>query len=563
MTLSFTGRKRLRKYFGKMVEVAQMPNLIEVQKTSYDQFLQVKKPDDGRLDEGLQAVFSSVFPIKDFAENSLLEYVDYHFEDPKYDVEECQQRSMTYAAPLKVTLRLIVFDVDQETGAKSVKDIKEQDVYMGDIPFMTENGTFVINGTERVIVSQMHRSPGVFFDHDKGKTHSSGKLLFAARVIPYRGSWLDFEFDAKDILHVRIDRRRKLPATSLLYALGLDQEQILDYFYSKIAFKRTKDGHWTTPVEPGWMKNAKANSDWTNAKTGEVLAESGTKITQRMLRMWQEEGVKVIGLGDEELIGRYSALDMVNPESGEIFVEAGDELTAANLGQLVENEFHEIDVINVDGITIGAYIRNTLAVDKNHSREQALIDIYRVMRPGEPPTIETAETLFGQLFFDSERYDLSAVGRVKMNMRLSLDAPDTTRVLRKEDILAIVKALADLRDGRGEIDDIDNLGNRRVRSVGELMENQFRVGLLRMERAIKERMSSVDIDTVMPHDLINAKPVAAAVREFFGSSQLSQFMDQTNPLSEVTHKRRMSALGPGGLTRERAGFEVRDVHPTH
>ncbi|HEY4114717.1 MAG TPA: DNA-directed RNA polymerase subunit beta [Rhizomicrobium sp.] len=563
MTLSFTGRKRLRKYFGKMVEVAQMPNLIEVQKTSYDQFLQVKKPDDGRLDEGLQAVFSSVFPIKDFAENSLLEYVDYHFEDPKYDVEECQQRSMTYAAPLKVTLRLIVFDVDQETGAKSVKDIKEQDVYMGDIPFMTENGTFVINGTERVIVSQMHRSPGVFFDHDKGKTHSSGKLLFAARVIPYRGSWLDFEFDAKDILHVRIDRRRKLPATSLLYALGLDQEQILDYFYSKIAFRRTKDGHWTTPVEPGWMKNAKANSDWTNAKTGEVLAESGTKITQRMLRMWQEEGVKVIGLGDEELIGRYSALDMVNPESGEIFVEAGDELTAANLGQLVENEFHEIDVINVDGITIGAYIRNTLAVDKNHSREQALIDIYRVMRPGEPPTIETAETLFGQLFFDSERYDLSAVGRVKMNMRLSLDAPDTTRVLRKEDILAIVKALADLRDGRGEIDDIDNLGNRRVRSVGELMENQFRVGLLRMERAIKERMSSVDIDTVMPHDLINAKPVAAAVREFFGSSQLSQFMDQTNPLSEVTHKRRMSALGPGGLTRERAGFEVRDVHPTH
>jgi DNA-directed RNA polymerase subunit beta len=563
MTLSFTGRKRLRKFFGKIVEVAEMPNLIEVQKTSYDQFLQVAEPEGGRRDEGLQAVFASVFPIKDFSESSLLEYVDYHFEDPKYDVEECQQRSMTYAAPLKVTLRLIVFDVDQETGAKSVKDIKEQDVYMGDIPFMTENGTFIINGTERVIVSQMHRSPGVFFDHDKGKTHSSGKLLFAARVIPYRGSWLDFEFDAKDIIHVRIDRRRKLPATTLLYALGLDQESILDYFYTKIAFKHSKDGSWTTPVEPVWMRNAKANSEWKNAKTGETLAEAGQKITVRTLRKWQEEGIKSIAVSDDDLLGRYCARDMVNVETGEIYVEAGDEITQANLAQLQEAGFHEVDVINVDGIVIGSYVRNTMAVDKNHSREQALIDIYRVMRPGEPPTLDTAETLFGQLFFDSERYDLSSVGRVKMNMRLGLDAPDTTRILRKEDILAILKALADLRDGRGEIDDIDNLGNRRVRSVGELMENQFRVGLLRMERAIKERMSAVDIDTVMPHDLINAKPVAAAVREFFGSSQLSQFMDQTNPLSEVTHKRRMSALGPGGLTRERAGFEVRDVHPTH
>jgi DNA-directed RNA polymerase subunit beta len=564
MALSFTGRKRLRKYFGKMAEVAEMPNLIEVQKTSYDQFLQVDKPESNtRHDEGLQAVFSSVFPIQDFSETSRLEYVDYYFEEPKYDVEECQQRSMTFAAPLKVTLRLIVFDVDQETGAKSVKDIKEQDVYMGDVPFMTENGTFIVNGTERVIVSQMHRSPGVFFDHDKGKTHSSGKLLFAARVIPYRGSWLDFEFDAKDIIHVRIDRRRKLPVTTLLYALGLDQEQILDYFYTKIAFKRLKDGSWTTPVEPAWMRNAKTNSEWKNAKTGEVLVEAGGKVTQRALRKWGEEGIKNIALGVEELLGRFSALDMVNPETGEIFVEAGEELTAQNLEQLADNGFDEIEVINVDGISIGAYIRNTMAVDKNHSREQALIDIYRVMRPGEPPTLDTAETLFGQLFFDSERYDLSAVGRVKMNMRLSLDAPDTMRVLRKEDILSIVKALAELRDGRGEIDDIDNLGNRRVRSVGELMENQFRIGLLRMERAIKERMSAVDIDTVMPHDLINAKPVAAAVREFFGSSQLSQFMDQTNPLSEVTHKRRMSALGPGGLTRERAGFEVRDVHPTH
>jgi DNA-directed RNA polymerase subunit beta len=562
MTLSFTGRKRLRKNFGKIQEIAQMPNLIEVQRTSYDQFLQLDKG-DGRKDEGLEAVFRQVFPIKDFSESSLLEYVDYHFEEPKYDVEECQQRSMTFAAPLKVTLRLIVFDVDQETGAKSVKDIKEQDVYMGDVPFMTENGTFVVNGTERVIVSQMHRSPGVFFDHDKGKTHSSGKLLFAARVIPYRGSWLDFEFDAKDIVHVRIDRRRKLPATTLLYALGLTQEEILDYFYGKIGFKHNKDGSWSTPLDPTWMRNAKSTSDWKNAKSGDVVLEAGSKITVRALRKLQEEGVKNIAFSQDELIGRFSALDMVNPETGEIYIEAGDELTNDNIATALEAGFHDIEVLNIDGINVGPYLRNTLNVDKNHSREQALIDIYRVMRPGEPPTLDTAETLFGQLFFDPERYDLSAVGRVKMNMRMNLDAPDTMRVLRKDDILAILKALVELRDGRGEIDDIDNLGNRRVRSVGELMENQFRVGLLRMERAIKERMSAVDIDTVMPHDLINAKPVAAAVREFFGSSQLSQFMDQQNPLSELTHKRRMSALGPGGLTRERAGFEVRDVHPTH
>src|SRR5476649_520882 len=560
---TFTGRKRVRKFFGHIKEVAEMPNLIEVQKASYDQFLMVDEPVGGRLDEGLQAVFRSVFPISDFSGTSMLEFVRYEFEPPKYDVDECRQRGMTYAAPLKVTLRLIVFDIDEETAAKSVKDIKEQDVYMGDIPLMTMNGTFVVNGTERVIVSQMHRSPGVFFDHDKGKTHSSGKLLFAARVIPYRGSWLDFEFDAKDIVHVRIDRRRKLPATTLLYALGLTQEEILDYFFSKISFKHNKDGSWTTPLDAGWMRNAKSTSDWKNAKNGDVVLEAGAKITVRSLRKLAEDGVKNIAFSQDELIGRFSALDMVNPETGEIYIEAGDEITADNLATALEAGFHDVEVLNIDGINVGPYIRNTLNVDKNHSREQALIDIYRVMRPGEPPTLDTAETLFGQLFFDSERYDLSAVGRVKMNMRMGLDAPDTMRVLRKDDILAILKALVELRDGRGEIDDIDNLGNRRVRSVGELMENQFRVGLLRMERAIKERMSAVDIDTVMPHDLINAKPVAAAVREFFGSSQLSQFMDQQNPLSELTHKRRMSALGPGGLTRERAGFEVRDVHPTH
>jgi DNA-directed RNA polymerase subunit beta len=562
MALSFTGRKRVRKYFGKIAEVATLPNLIEVQKNSYDQFLQMDGPASARGDEGLEGVFRSVFPISDFAGTATLEYVKYEFEEPKYDVDECRQRGMTFAAPLKVTLRLIVFDVDQETGAKSVKDIKEQDVYMGDMPLMTSNGTFIVNGTERVIVSQMHRSPGVFFDHDKGKTHSSGKLLYAGRIIPYRGSWLDFEFDAKDIIYVRIDRKRKLPVTTLLYGLGMDQESILDYFYQKVHYTQSKHG-WATPFNPERMKGWKPAYDVLDAKTGKVVLEAGTKLTPRIAKKLAEDGVKQFAFPIEELAGRYAALDMVNAETGEIFVEAGDELTVQNINQLIEAGFDEIFTIDVDGVSTGAYVRNTMMVDRNSSREQALIDIYRVMRPGEPPTLDTAETLFNGLFFDSERYDLSAVGRVKMNMRLNLDAEDTVRILRKEDILAVIKTLHDLRDQKGEVDDIDHLGNRRVRSVGELMENQYRIGLLRMERAIKERMSSVDIDTVMPHDIINAKPAAAAVREFFGSSQLSQFMDQTNPLSEVTHKRRMSALGPGGLTRERAGFEVRDVHPTH
>src|SRR6201997_3358653 len=492
MTLSFTGRKRLRRRFGKIEEIAEMPNLIEVQKTSYDQFLQVEKPEEGRRDEGLQAVFSSVFPIKDFSENSLLEYVDYHFEEPKYDVEECQQRSMTYAAPLKVTLRLIVFDVDQETGAKSVKDIKEQDVYMGDIPLMTMNGTFIVNGTERVIVSQMHRSPGVFFDHDKGKTHSSGKLLFAARIIPYRGSWLDIEFDAKDIVHARVDRRRKIPVTSLLYALGMSGEETLNTFYKQVQYKRAKDG-WRVPFDATRLRGYKAINDLVDADTGKVVLEAGKKLTVRQARQLAEKGLKALRLSDQEMIGHYIAEDLVNPKTGEIYAEAGEEITEKSLKALIELGYKELPLLDIDHVNVGAYIRNTLAVDKNMTREDALFDIYRVMRPGEPPTIDTAQTMFGQLFFDSERYDLSAVGRVKMNMRMGLDAPDTMRVLRKEDILAILKALVELRDGRGEIDDIDNLGNRRVRSVGELMENQFRVGLLRMERAIKDRMSSVDI----------------------------------------------------------------------
>src|SRR5690625_1087558 len=562
MSEMFSGRKRIRKYFGKIREVAEMPNLIAVQKSSYDLFLDSGDQDEHQDGEGLRGVFQSVFPIKDFNETAVLEFVRYELEAPKYDVEECQQRDLTYAAPLKVTLRLIVFDVDSDTGARSVKDIKEQDVYMGDMPLMTPNGTFIVNGTERVIVSQMHRSPGVFFDHDKGKTHSSGKLLFTSRVIPYRGSWLDFEFDAKDFVYTRIDRRRKLPVTTMLYALGLDQEGIGDYFYGRVAYRRHGEG-WAVPFNIERLKGSSPSYDLVDAATGEVVAKAGQKLTPRALRKIAEEGVKEVLAPFEAIYGRYVAIDMIDTETGLVHVEAGDELNEENLQLLIDAGHDVIETLDVDNISVGAYIRNTMAMDKNRDRASPLMDIYRVMRPGEPPTAQAAEAMLHSLFFDPQRYDLSAVGRVKMNMRLELDAPDTKRTLRKEDILAIVKALVDLRDGRGEIDDIDHLGNRRVRSVGELMENQYRVGLLRMERAIRERMSSVEVDTVMPQDLINAKPAAAAVREFFGSSQLSQFMDQTNPLSEVTHKRRLSALGPGGLTRERAGFEVRDVHPTH
>ena len=574
MAMSFLGQKRLRKYYGKIREVLEMPNLIEVQKSSYDLFLKSGdslQPLDG---EGIKGVFQSVFPIKDFNETAILEFVKYELEKPKYDVEECQQRDMTYAAPLKVTLRLIVFDVDEDTGAKSVKDIKEQDVFMGDMPLMTPNGTFVVNGTERVIVSQMHRSPGVFFDHDKGKSHSSGKLLFACRIIPYRGSWLDFEFDAKDVVYARIDRRRKLPVTTLLYALGLDQEGIMDAYYETVDFTFKKGSGWVTKFFPERVRGTRPTYDLVDAKTGEMIAEAGKKVTPRAVKKLIDEGaVSDLLMPFDQVVGKFVSKDIINEETGAIYVEAGDELTwelgkdgeviGGSLKELLDAGITTIPVLDIDNVNVGAYMRNTMAMDKNMSRDTALMDIYRVMRPGEPPTVDAASALFDNLFFDSERYDLSAVGRVKMNMRLALDAEDTVRTLRREDIVACVKALVDLRDGRGDIDDIDHLGNRRVRSVGELMENQYRVGLLRMERAIKERMSSVEIDTVMPQDLINAKPAAAAVREFFGSSQLSQFMDQTNPLSEVTHKRRLSALGPGGLTRERAGFEVRDVHATH
>jgi DNA-directed RNA polymerase subunit beta len=579
ITRSFTARKRIRKSFGRIPEVAQMPNLIDVQRASYEAFLQMNVPPDSRTPTGLQEVFRGVFPIDDFAGRGRLEFVYYELEDPKYDVEECIQRGMTFAAPLKVILRLIVWDVDEDTGARSIRDIKEQPVYMGDMPLMTDNGTFIINGTERVIVSQMHRSPGVFFDHDKGKTHSSGKYLFAARVIPYRGSWLDFEFDSKDLVYVRIDRKRKLPVSTLLYALeseasaaaraanpelqdikGMDAEEILGVFYNQVVFTRTSKG-WARPFDPDAFRGMKLLEALVDADTGEVVAEAEAKLTSRSARKIAEKTREVL-VGRTDLLGRYVAVDLVNETTGEIYAEAGEELAEARLAALEDAGIDRLPTLAIDQSN-GPWIRNTLVVDKNTGRDDALIDIYRVMRPGEPPTPDTAEALFRGLFFDPDRYDLSAVGRVKMNMRLGVDAADTVRVLRREDVLRTVKILCELKDGRGSIDDIDNLGNRRVRSVGELMENQYRVGLLRMERAIRERMGSVDIDTVMPHDLINAKPAAAAVREFFGSSQLSQFMDQTNPLSEVTHKRRLSALGPGGLTRERAGFEVRDVHPTH
>ncbi len=560
--LSFTARKRIRKSFGRIETITSMPNLIEVQKNSYDQFLQINIPAEKRTNTGLHAVFKSVFPIKDYTETSTLEFVRFNFDAPKYDVDECRSRGINSSAPLRVTLRLIVWIVDEDTGAREIKDIKEQDVYMGDIPLMTDNGTFIINGTERVIVSQMHRSPGVFFDHDKGKTHSSGKFLYSCRIIPYRGSWLDFEFDAKDLVNARIDRRRKVPVTTFLRAMGMDNSSILDTFYTRTIYKKLKTG-WSAKFNPEQYRGVKLAYDLVDAKTGKVFAEAGKKMNVRTAKKFAEDGLKEYLVTDEQFIGKYIASDIVNPQTGEIYVEGGEEVTAAAVAVLEEAGAKDVAILDIDHINVGAYIRNTLIADKNLTKEDALIDIYRVMRPGEPTTVEAAEALFNSLFFEADRYDLSAVGRVKMNARLNLNISDEVGTLTKDDIIGSVKLLVGLKDGIGEIDDIDHLGNRRVRSVGELMENQFRIGLLRMERSIIERMSSVDIDTVMPHDLVNAKPVAAAIREFFGSSQLSQFMDQTNPLSEITHKRRLSALGPGGLTRERAGFEVRDVHPTH
>ena len=581
MKESYTSKRRVRKNFGRIDSVSEMPSLIEVQTGSYRDFIENKN-----CEFGLEEVFKSIFPIKDFSGTGELEFVKYELEEPKYDVDECIKRDMTYAAPVKATLRLVVWDVDEATGSRSIHDIKEQDVYMGDIPLMTDKGTFIVNGTERVVVSQMHRSPGVFFDNDKGKTVASGKYLFAARVIPYRGSWLDFEFDAKDLLYARIDRRRKLPVTSILYSLysketeeklkelakegkkidrseikGMDKEEILSYFYDVDTYVADKKG-WKSKFVPERFRGVKFAFDLIDAESGKTVWESGKKIPARAAQKLVDEGLEFYRVAEDQLLGKFLATALVEKKTA----DAGAEINQELLDKIKEAKINEIKVLYIDNVNVGPYIRNTLEVDKNHSREDALLDIYRVMRPGEPPTYETADALFKSLFFDNERYDLSSVGRVKMNTALDIpfeEAPDTYRTLRKDDILRIVKRLVELRDGHGEVDDIDHLGNRRVRSVGELMENQYRMGLLRMERAIRERMSSEVLNNVKPQDLVNAKPIASVIREFFGSSQLSQFMDQNNPLSEITHKRRLSALGPGGLSRDRAGFEVRDVHPTH
>lgn len=586
--MSKSAVRRIRKSFGKITEVAPIPNLIEVQKKSYEAFLQFNVPHASRKNQGLENVFRSVFPVRDFAGLCELEYVRYDFDLPKYDIDECRQRGLTFAAPLRVSLRLIVWDIDQDTGAKSVRNIKEQDVYMGDMPLMTEDGTFIVNGTERVIVSQMHRSPGVFFDHDEGKTHASGKYLFGARVIPYHGSWMDLEFDPKDLLYVRIDRRRKILATTLLMALdnaatevarakaekegrvlsveetqGMSREEILKSFYAVMQYTVLKNGQWKCPLNPARFKGAKIAKDILDAKTGQVVIAADSKITPRQLKILEAEKDREVLADEDDLIGAYIASDLFNTQTGELLLEAGDEITADTLSKVHELGIKSLSVLCIDHVNVGPYIRNTLSADKNRSRVDALVDLYRILRPGEPPTLEGAYALFWGLFFDSEKYNLSPVGRVKMNARLGFETSDEPVTLRKKDIIEILRVLVDLKDGRGEIDDIDHLGNRRVRSVGELLENQYRIGLLRMERSIRERMGSVELDTVMPHDLINAKPASAAIREFFTSSQLSQFMDQTNPLSEITHKRRLSALGPGGLTRDRASFEVRDVHPTH
>ncbi|MCY4303070.1 MAG: DNA-directed RNA polymerase subunit beta [Aestuariivita sp.] len=577
MSQSVLGQKRLRKYYGKIREVLDMPNLNEVQLSSYNIFLKSGDGDTPNDGEGIMGVFQSVFPIKDYNEIAQLDFMSYEFDNPKFDVEECQQRGLTYSAPLKVKLRLCVFDVDEETESRSIRGIKEQDVYMGDIPLMTKNGTFIINGTERVVVSLVHRSPGVFFYHDNGKKHRSGKYLFACRIIPNRGSWLDFEFDAKDHVYTLIDRRRKLPVTTLLYALGMDQEAIMDAYYDTVNFKLKKNKGWVTEFFPERVRGVRPNHDLVDAKSGKVIAKSGEKITPRTVKKWIDDGkITHLLVPLETIGGKFAAKDIINEKTGEIYVEAGDELTleydkagrlsGGTVFDLIEAGVTDIPVLDIDYVNVGPYIRNTMVdVDKNMNQDMALLDIYRVLRPGEPPTIDAASDLFSSMFTDSERYDLSVVGRVKMNMRFNFDVEDSNRTLRIEDILACIRGLVELRDGRGEVDDIDHLGNRRVRSVGELMENQYRLGLLRMERAIRERMSSIEIDTVMPQDLINSKPVAAVVREFFGSSQFSQYMDQTNPLSEVTHKRRLTALGPGGLLKKSAkfNFEVRDVHPTH
>ena len=559
MAYSFTEKKRIRKDFGKLSESMELPYLLAIQTDSYGKFLQDNLESEGRDEAGLHAAFRSVFPIVSYSGNAALEYVDYRLGEPPFDVKECVLRSITYAAPLRVKVRLIIYD--KESSNKAVKDVKEQEVYMGEIPLMTENGTFVINGTERVVVSQLHRSPGVFFDHDRGKTHSSGKLLYNARVIPYRGSWLDFEFDPKDCLFVRIDRRRKLPATIILRALEYTSEQILETFFDTNNFF-IEGETVSAELVPGRMRGDVASFDILDPK-GNVIVESGRRITARHVRMLEDSGMTQLEVPREYLLERVTAKDLVDESTGEVAVPCNTIITEEVLEKLFELNVKTIETIYTNDLDCGPFISDTLRIDSTRNKLEALVEIYRMMRPGEPPTKEAAENLFNNLFFSTERYDLSAVGRMKFNRRLGREAIEGEGILDVDDIVEVMRTLLDIRNGKGSVDDIDHLGNRRVRSVGEMAENQFRVGLIRVERAVKERLSLAESEGLMPQDMINAKPVAAAIKEFFGSSQLSQFMDQNNPLSEVTHKRRVSALGPGGLTRERAGFEVRDVHPTH
>ncbi|MCC6278795.1 MAG: DNA-directed RNA polymerase subunit beta [Oligoflexia bacterium] len=556
---------RIRRSFAKNRQVIEIPNLIELQKRSYEEFMQRDVDPDKRDSIGLHSVFKSVFPINDFNNTASLEFVSYALEAPKYDVDECRQRGMTYAAPIKVTLRLIVFDVDEQAQTRSIRDVKEQEVYLGEIPLMTSNGSFIINGTERVVVSQLHRSPGVFFDHDQGKNHASGKLIYSARVIPYRGSWLDFEFDHKDLIYCRIDRRRKLPATVLLKALGFSTEELLAFYYNVETIYVEKDGYFRS-VEAEALLGQRATSDIADPKSGEVVVKKGRRITRAVVKRIQELRMKKYEIPEEDLEGKVIAKPVVDSKSGEVVADVNTDLTKDVLKRARASGIKEISAIFFDGLTVGPYLRNTLLIDKVSTQEEAVIEIYKRLRPGEPPTADSAQAFFSGLFFAPEKYDLSKVGRLKINHKFNISAeecPTDHTTLTKKDILCVVRHLIDLKNGKGVIDDIDHLGNRRVRSVGELLENQYRIGLVRMERAIRERMSLQDLETMMPHDLVNSKPVSAVVKEFFGASQLSQFMDQTNPLSEITHKRRLSALGPGGLTRDRAGFEVRDVHPTH
>ena len=560
MAYSFTEKKRIRKNFGKQPGILQVPYLLAIQLDSYRSFLQAAVSEDARSDVGLHAAFKSVFPISSYSGNATLEYVSYRLGEPVFDVKECQLRGLTYAAPLRTKVRLIVLDKEAAGAKKPVKDVREQEVYLGELPLMTDNGTFVINGTERVIVSQLHRSPGVFFDHDRGKTHSSGKLLFSARIIPYRGSWLDFEFDPKDCVFARIDRRRKLPVTIILRALGMTETEILDTFFEKNTFYLAKDDTALQLV----AQRLRGETATFELRIGDqVIVEEGRRITARHVRQLEEAGVKRLRVPREYVYGKVLAHDVVNTETGEILAKANEVLTALSVEKLIEAGIAEIQTLYTNDLDRGPYISDTLRVDPTKTRLEALVEIYRMMRPGEPPTKDAAENLFNNLFFNSERYDLSGVGRMKFNRRVRRESGAGSGVLSRDDIIDVLKVLIDIRNGNGTVDDIDHLGNRRVRSVGEMAENAFRVGLVRVERAVKERLTIAETEPLMPQEMINAKPVAAAVKEFFGSSQLSQFMDQNNPLSEVTHKRRVSALGPGGLTRERAGFEVRDVHPTH